>query len=191
MALSICVIDTGDNFSTDFSKVLKDARGDVNVVIYNISDATLVQKIQENGFDGIILTGSTKCVHDDTDERLPVEILDMGIPILGISYGFQWMVVARGGSVTACEDGLLHEYDKYIGIAKPFVIPVRRYKFSHHDFIQELPMNWKNVLQQQDQCWIAVEESTRHIGVQFQPELVPSSARDFFIKWFEWIEKST
>jgi GMP synthase (glutamine-hydrolysing) len=191
MALSICVIDTGDNFSTDFSKVLKDARGDVDVVIYNMNDTSLIQKIQENSFDGIIITGSSKCVMHDTHEQLPVELLDLGIPILGISYGFQWMIVARGGNVTACEDGLMHEYDKYIGIAKPFIIPVRKYKFCHHDFIQQLPATWTNVLQQQDQCWIAVEGVTRHIGVQFQPELVPATARDFFNRWFEWIKKST
>jgi GMP synthase (glutamine-hydrolysing) len=189
MALSICVIDTGDSFSTDFTKVLKEANNSVNVVIYNMNDTNLLQKVKDNTFNGIILTGSSKCILDETPEKLPIELLDLGIPILGISYGFQWMVVSRGGSVSQC-DGEIHEYEKYIGIAKPFVIPVRKYKFVHHDFIQVLPNNWSNVLQYQNECWIAVEEATRHIGVQFQPELVPSSSRDFFIRWFEWIQKT-
>ena len=191
MNLSICVIDTGDYFSTDFPKVLKETNGDVNVVVYNMNDQALLEKVKNGNYDGIILTGSTKCVLEETTDQLPVELLDIGVPILGISYGFQWMVVARGGSVSTCEDKLLHEYDKYIGIAKPFLISVRKYKFSHHDFIQQLPTGWENLLQQEDQCWIALENSTRHIGVQFQPELVQSSARDFFGNWFQWIKKST
>jgi GMP synthase (glutamine-hydrolysing) len=191
MNLSICVIDTGDYFSTDFSAVLKQVNSAVNVVVYNMNDAAILSKVTAGSFDGIIITGSSKCVLDTTTEQLPVELLNLGVPILGISYGFQWMIFARGGSVLACEDKLLHEYDKYIGIAKPFIVPFRKYKFSHKDFIQTLPVGWVNLLQREDQCWIALEESTRHIGIQFQPELVGSTAQVFFGTWFDWIKKST
>lgn len=182
--MNICVIDTGDNNSTDFTKVLNGA----NVTIYNMNDQALLQKVTDGSFDGMILTASTKCVHDE-GVQLPTELLDLGVPILGISYGFQWMVVARGGIVTECEDQLLHEYEKYIGVAKPFLVSVRKYKFSHKDFIQELPTNWQNLCQQENQCWIAIEDSTRHLGIQFQPELVDATAREFFGNWLEWIKK--
>lgn len=182
--MNICVIDTGDNNSTDFTKVLKEA----NVTVYNMNDQALLQKVTDGSFDGIILTGSSKCVHDE-GEKLPVEILDLGIPILGISYGFQWMVVARGGLVKECEDQLLHVYNKYIGVARPFLVSVRKYKFSHKDFIEELPVGWENLLQQENQCWLAIENSTGHLGIQFQPELVDSTASEFFGNWLQWIKK--
>lgn len=182
--MKICVIDTGDNNSTDFAKVLNGAA----VTIFNMNDQALLQKVTAGAFDGIILTGSTKCVHDE-GEQLPVQLLDLGVPVLGISYGFQWMVVARGGVVTECQDQLLHEYEKYIGVAKPFLVSVRKYKFSHKDFIDQLPTGWENLLQQQDQCWVAIESATGHLGVQFQPELVDSTARDFFGNWLQWIKK--
>ena len=91
MNLSICVIDTGDYFSTDFPKVLKETNGDVNVVVYNMNDQALLEKVKNGNYDGIILTGSTKCVLEETTDQLPVELLDIGVPILGISYGFQWI----------------------------------------------------------------------------------------------------
>lgn len=184
MKMNICVIDTGDNNSTDFTKVLHNSA----VTVYNMNDQALLQKVTDGAFDGIILTGSSKCVNDD-GEQLPVQLLDLGIPILGISYGFQWMVVARGGVVKECEDQLVHKYEKYIGIAKPFLVSVRKYKFSHKDFIDQLPTDWENLLQQEDQCWIAIERSTRHLGIQFQPELVHSTAGEFFENWLQWIKK--
>lgn len=182
--MKICVIDTGDNNSTDFTKVLKN----VNVTLLNMDDTALLQKVTDGVFDGIILTGSTKCVHDE-GHKLPSEILDLGVPVLGIGYGFQWMVVARGGVVKECSEQAIQEYDKYIGIAKPFLVSVRKYKFAHQDFIDTLPTGWENLLQQQDQCWVACESATKHLGIQFQPELVESTAIDFFGNWFQWIKK--
>jgi GMP synthase (glutamine-hydrolysing) len=184
--MKICVIDTGDDNSTDFTKILEQA----DVTMYNMNDQALLEKVTGGAFDGIILTGSTKCVHDE-GEQLPVELLDLGVPILGISYGFQWMVVARGGVVTECEDQLVHKYEKYIGVAQPFLVSVRKYKFSHKEFIEQLPVGWVNMCQQENQCWVAAESTTRHLGVQFQPELVDATGREFFASWLQWIKPAS
>ena len=65
-----------------------------------------VQSIR--GFDpiGIILTGSASSIHDESPQVLPQEVFELGIPILGISYGCQLMAHQLGGSVTkapACD----------------------------------------------------------------------------------------
>lgn len=184
--MKICVIDTGDDNSTDFTKVLESA----DVTMYNMNDQALLEKVTAGSFDGIILTGSTKCVHDE-GEQLPVELLDLGVPILGISYGFQWMVVARGGVVTEYEDKIVHKYEKYIGVAQPFLVSVRKYKFSHKDFIEQLPVGWENMCQYDSQCWVAAESATRHLGIQFQPELIDATAREFFANWLQWVKPSS
>lgn len=184
--MKICVIDTGDDNSTDFTKVLEQA----DVTMYLMNDQALLEKVTAGAFDGIILTGSTKCVHDE-GEQLPVELLDLGVPILGISYGFQWMVVARGGTVTECADQLVHKYEKYIGMAQPFLVSVRKYKFSHKEFIEQLPDSWENMCQYEEQCWVAAEKGTHNLGIQFQPELVDATAREFFASWLEWIKPSS
>ena len=50
---------------------------------------------------GIILSGSPAGVHDADAPRIPQEILDAGLPILGICYGQQALMHQLGGEVTA------------------------------------------------------------------------------------------
>lgn len=49
----------------------------------------------------IILSGSPYSVIDEGSPRAPMEIFEVGIPILGICYGEQVMCVQLGGKVEA------------------------------------------------------------------------------------------
>src|ERR1035437_3916189 len=40
---------------------------------------------------GIILSGGSASVYDINAPKIPKEILDLGVPILGICYGMQWL----------------------------------------------------------------------------------------------------
>ncbi|MCE9549235.1 glutamine-hydrolyzing GMP synthase [Candidatus Nomurabacteria bacterium] len=47
--------------------------------------------IKENSPKGVILSGGAKSVYDSDAPNIPVEILNLGLPILGICYGMQWL----------------------------------------------------------------------------------------------------
>ena len=54
---------------------------------------------------GIILSGSPASVLDADGPRIPDEILDSGLPILGICYGQQALMHQLGGEVTLGDAG--------------------------------------------------------------------------------------
>ncbi|HEY4494015.1 MAG TPA: glutamine-hydrolyzing GMP synthase [Candidatus Paceibacterota bacterium] len=47
--------------------------------------------IKENKFKGIILSGGSASVYDVDAPAIPEEILTVGVPVLGICYGMQWL----------------------------------------------------------------------------------------------------
>ncbi|HNN55359.1 MAG TPA: GMP synthase (glutamine-hydrolyzing), partial [Novosphingobium sp.] len=54
---------------------------------------------------GIILSGSPASVLDQDGPRIPAEILESGLPILGICYGQQALMHQLGGEVLAGDAG--------------------------------------------------------------------------------------
>src|SRR6188768_2904816 len=54
---------------------------------------------------GIILSGSPASVLDDGSPRVPQEIFDSGLPVLGICYGQQVMMAQLGGTVRQGDSG--------------------------------------------------------------------------------------
>jgi GMP synthase (glutamine-hydrolysing) len=47
----------------------------------------------------IILSGGPSSVYEENSPRLDAKILELGIPVLGICYGFQVLAQALGGRV--------------------------------------------------------------------------------------------
>ena len=47
--------------------------------------------IKENKPKGVILSGGSASVYDTDAPKIPKEILDFKIPILGVCYGMQWL----------------------------------------------------------------------------------------------------
>ncbi|MEO2146567.1 MAG: GMP synthase (glutamine-hydrolyzing), partial [bacterium] len=48
---------------------------------------------------GIILSGGPSSVYAEDAPDVPVELLEMNVPVLGICYGLQWMCQTLGGEV--------------------------------------------------------------------------------------------
>ncbi len=42
----------------------------------------------------VVLSGGPRSVYEDDAPKLPVEILELGVPVLGICYGLQWLTQA-------------------------------------------------------------------------------------------------
>ena len=52
---------------------------------------------------GIIFTGGPNSVYDENSPHVPAEILNLGIPVLGICYGCQLIAYTLGGKVEHAE----------------------------------------------------------------------------------------
>src|SRR5437764_15422513 len=64
-----------------------------------------VEEIKRRRPRGLILSGGPASVYADGAPKLRDELLELGIPVLGICYGMQAMVLNLGGRRDACDDG--------------------------------------------------------------------------------------
>ena len=125
----------------------------------------------------IILSGGPRSVYEHDAPALSNELLEQGIPVLGICYGLQWMTQALGGEVQpAARSG--GEYGRtQIRIASDTplfegVDPTTTVWMSHGDRVSRLPEGFSS-LASSDPCPVAAAASIEggYYGLQFHPEV--------------------
>jgi len=126
---------------------------------------------------GIILSGGPNSVYD-SDYQADTGIFDLGVPILGICYGMQFMAHHLGGAVSPGDQrefGYAQvktiDSDLTCGIQDeaPHTLDVW---MSHGDKVSQLPEGFR-IIGETPSCPIAMMENTaRHFyGIQFHPEV--------------------
>ncbi len=126
---------------------------------------------------GIILSGGPASVYDKEAPQVPRELLDLGVPILGICYGMQLMAYLLGGKVEhsqkreygPAELTILDHKDLFYGLE-----PSRRYRvwMSHGDRVEELPPGFESIAHSDNSPYAAVRHKEKPLfGVQFHPEV--------------------
>ncbi len=123
---------------------------------------------------GIVLSGGPNSVYDPDAPPCDSGVLALGVPVLGICYGLQWMTHVLGGSV---ERAQRREYGR-----KEFVVkdgsplfaglpPKLKIWNSHGDHVRSLPTGF-HVTGETDHAVSAAEDTTRKLyAVQFHPEV--------------------
>lgn len=125
---------------------------------------------------GIILSGGPQSVYDPKSPKADPKIFDLGIPILGICYGHQWMAQVLGGEV---QEGTMKEYgyseihsteDKdglFRGLKTDFTVWM-----NHGDKVTRLPKGFVTTATS-DVCEIAAmaDHTRQFFSVQFHPEV--------------------
>ena len=126
--------------------------------------------------EGIILSGGPASIYEKGSPRVDRGILDLGIPVLGICYGLQFMIDALGGEVVRSEKreygfaGLLVRRPDgiFTGIEKE-----TRCWMSHGDTIGKLPPGFRVTASTDSTPVAAAENPARRLyGLQFHPEVV-------------------
>jgi len=134
-----------------------------------------LDKIKELNPKGIIFTGGPNSVYDSASPTYDVEILKLGIPVLGICYGSQLMAHLMGGRVETAptsEYGKTEvEVDNSSAIFKD-VLKSTICWMSHTDYIAEAPAGFK-VTATTPVCPVAAMEceDMKLYAVQFHPEV--------------------
>jgi GMP synthase (glutamine-hydrolysing) len=197
------MMDVGEycqRMTDQFVRVFKKIKG-VKVHFIRYDEEDIMKKIRSTKCHAIIISGSNQRIFAADAPELPRGILWMSLPILGLCYGYEWMVHKLGGKVATFTDGKEYEYRKYITIHRPFVIevPKKQYKFLHHDYISELPKGWEvvcraaaaqdNTQSPTPQIWIGQHKERGFYGMQFHPEVFPSSAIAFYSRWVAWLKE--
>ncbi len=123
---------------------------------------------------GIILSGSPCSVYDAAAPICDPGVLSLGVPVLGICYGLQWIAHTLGGKVERAERREYGpaEIDLRDGSALFVGLP-RRLKIwmSHGDHVRSLPPGFQITGASTSGLSAAEDPARRIYAVQFHPEV--------------------
>lgn len=127
---------------------------------------------------GIILSGGPNSVYEEGSPRAPQIVFELGVPVLGICYGFQTMAAQLGGSVMA---GTVKEFghaqidvtvdDKLLNGLKDSNAKIQVW-MSHGDKVASLPDGFITTSSTPSCAFASASDESRQLyGVQFHPEV--------------------
>lgn len=167
----IIVIDFGSQYNQLISRRVRECEVYCQIEAPTVSIDTLKSLNPE----GIILSGGPGSIYAKNSPKIDKEIFDIGVPVLGICYGMQYIIDAFGGSVKAAGK---REY----GFAELDVVDAKglfngvdsRTKcwMSHGDSPETLPEHFIVTASTPNTPIAAIAHRRQKIyGLQFHPEV--------------------
>ena len=174
----ILILDFGSQVAQLIARRVREAHVYCELHPFDLS----LEAIRAFAPQGIILSGGPNSVYE-SDYQADPALFELGIPVLGICYGMQWMAQTLGGKV---EPGSVREFGyaeiRARGHSKLLEGLQDRSNdaghglldvwMSHGDKVTELPAGFK-LIAETPSCPIAAmaDEDKRFYGVQFHPEV--------------------
>jgi GMP synthase (glutamine-hydrolysing) len=175
----ILILDFGSQVTQLIARRVREAHVYCEIHPCDVSDAF----IREFAPKGIILSGSHMSAWEESTDRAPMAVFDVGVPVLGICYGMQTMAQQLGGRV---ESGQHREFGyaevRARGHTRLFEAiedfrtgdghGIMKVWMSHGDKVVEMPPGFK-LMASTESCPIAgmADESRGFYAVQFHPEV--------------------
>jgi GMP synthase (glutamine-hydrolysing) len=125
---------------------------------------------------GVILSGGPASVYAREAPRLQAELLELGVPVLGICYGMQLLALELGGSVEGAEVGEFGRSRLTVSDAGRLLAGTPSEQscwMSHRDTVFAAPPGFAELAASTASPVAAFESTERGIyGIQFHPEVV-------------------
>ena len=179
----ILILDFGSQVTQLIARRVREAHVYCEVHPCDVSDDWVRTFAADGQLKGVILSGSHASVYEDTTDRAPQAVFDLGIPVLGICYGMQTMAQQLGGKVESGHqrefgyaEVRAHGHTALLKDIADFTTPeghgMLKVWMSHGDKVTELPPGFK-IMASTPSCPIAgmADEARRFYAVQFHPEV--------------------
>jgi len=169
----VLVLDFGGQYSQLIARRIREC----GVFAELLPSTTSAEAIGERRPKGLVLSGGPASVYEPGAPPFPTELLDLGIPMLGICYGMQAMVQALGGRVKAAETGEFGRTDLVLldggGKLLRDLPTEQQCWMSHRDAVFEPPAGFVALASSPGSPVAACEFPDRGLyGIQFHPEVV-------------------
>lgn len=134
-------------------------------------------------YKGIILSGGPQSVYEEDSPKCDEEIFELGIPVLGICYGHQYMNYVLGGKVSPGETKEYGLANVKLSAKSPLFVELEKEKnerefqmwMSHGDEVSELAPEFSQIGSTSDCVNAAAANEKKNLyGVQFHPEVTHS-----------------
>ena len=168
----ILIIDFGSQYNQLIARRVREQRVYCQIEPPRIN----LDQIKALAPEGIILSGGPASIYVENSPRVDPAIFDLGVPILGICYGMQYMVDALGGSVRGAKKREYGFAELRIKDATGIFHGVEKQTkcwMSHGDTVVRLPRGFRVTASTLNTGVAATEYSARKFyGLQFHPEVV-------------------
>lgn len=187
MHQKILILDFGSQVTQLIARRVRDAHVFCEVHPCDVSDEWVKAYAADGSLKGVILSGSHASVYEDTTDKAPQSVFELGVPVLGICYGMQTMAQQLGGKVEA---GKTREFGaariQAHGNTKLFdrIEDIKNLEgqsfldvwMSHGDKVTEMPPGFA-LMASNASCPIAgmADEARGFYAVQFHPEVTHTS----------------
>ena len=97
----ILILDFGSQVTQLIARRIREAHVFCEVLPCDVSEHWLRDYAKDGSLKGIILSGSHASVYEESTDKAPALVFELGLPVLGICYGMQTMAHQLGGMVTS------------------------------------------------------------------------------------------
>ena len=167
----ILVIDFGGQYNQLIARRVRECGVYCEIIPYTYT----LEQIKAKNPKGIIFTGGPNSVYAEETPKVDAGVFELGIPVLGICYGHQFMAHTLGGHV---ESAGISEFGKtsvelqtdcslFKGVEGKNICWM-----SHNDYVSEVPAGFQTYAMTSE-CPVAamINDERKLYGVQFHPEV--------------------
>nr|WP_274706500.1 glutamine-hydrolyzing GMP synthase [Corynebacterium macclintockiae] len=167
------------DFGAQYAQLIARRVREVNLYSEVIPHTMSADEVAAKNPAALILSGGPSSVYADDAPSLHPELLELGVPVFGICYGFQAMTKAMGGTVAKTG---LREYGRTelqiqseAGVLHEGMGDSQQVWMSHGDSVSEAPEGFTVTARTEGAPVAAFEcPEKRMAGVQYHPEVLHS-----------------
>ena len=166
----VLVVDFGAQYAQLIARRVREAKIYSEVVPHSAS----VEEIKAKDPAALILSGGPSSVYADGAPALKPELLELGIPVFGICYGFQAMNHALGGTVSSTGEREYGRTDMNVkgGVLHAGLETTHKVWMSHGDAVSAAPEGFEVTATSAGAPVAAMECLEKKMaGVQYHPEV--------------------
>jgi GMP synthase (glutamine-hydrolysing) len=168
---TVVILDFGSQYTQLIARRIRE----LNVFSVVLPCTVPIAEIRNYKPIGVILSGGPSSVYDADAPVANPEMLDLGVPVLGICYGLHFIVHHLGGKVRSAPRREYGHADVNIEIGETPLFaglpPVLQVWMSHGDEALELPPGFHRTAISANALAAIANEQRRIWAVQFHPEV--------------------
>lgn len=168
----IVVVDFGGQYNQLIARRVRENHVYCEVYPYNKA----LEKIKELNPVGVIFTGGPNSVYEEKAPKIDMEVFELGIPVLGLCYGMQFMAHSLGGEVKAAPSREFGKTPTKVDTTSPLFKGLSEDEIvwmSHTDYVAAIPEGFK-IVAHTDHCPVAAMENQakKLYAMQYHPEVL-------------------
>lgn len=169
----ILILDFGSQYTQLIARRVREAKVYCEIHPFNMA----LDAVKAFSPKGVILSGGPASIYDENAPMAHEGLFELGVPMLGICYGMQFMTHLRGGQVARSSDReygnatmtIRDDKDLFHGFEKADEWTVW---MSHGDRIERIPDGFEVLASSKNSPVAAMVDASRQFfGVQFHPEV--------------------